>query len=97
MNVFNSISKGLNEAIEFEKGNVKARKKKRTVAPIPIFKADQIKLLRQEMGMTQVMFAAVVGVSPKTVEAWESGKNSPDGAARRMMSILKRDPQLPIE
>ena len=45
--------------------------------------------------MTQVLFAGLMGVSPKTVEAWEAGRNMPDGPARRILSMLKTDPGLP--
>ena len=34
-------------------------------------------------------------VSTKTVEAWEAGRNIPDGPARRMLSMLKQDPSIP--
>ena len=45
--------------------------------------------------MTQVLFAGFMGVSPKTVEAWEAGRNMPDGPARRILAMLKVDPALP--
>ena len=45
--------------------------------------------------MTQAIFAAYMGVSKKTVEAWESGHNHPAGAACRLLSITKADPSFP--
>ena len=45
--------------------------------------------------MTQVLFAGFMGVSSKTVEAWEAGRNMPDGPARRILSMLQADPELP--
>ena len=53
------------------------------------------KNVRNKMNMTQVTFAAVMGVSTKAVEAWESGRNVPSGSARRMLGMLKTDPNLP--
>ena len=38
------------------------------------------------------MFAAVIGVSTKTVEAWETGTNRPIGPARRMLSLIRINP-----
>jgi putative transcriptional regulator len=35
-----------------------------------------------------------LGVSLKTVEAWESGKNVPSGPALRMIEMLKDDPDV---
>ena len=40
--------------------------------------------------MTQKIFADYMGVSPKTVEAWESGINHPVGPACRLLSLLER-------
>ncbi|MBO5429336.1 MAG: helix-turn-helix domain-containing protein, partial [Peptococcaceae bacterium] len=50
---------------------------------------------RKELGMTQVLFAGFMGVSTKTVEAWEAGRNMPDGPARRILAMLQIDPTLP--
>lgn len=95
MSVYKSIIQGLNEAVEYEKGNIKAKKIKCQVNPVPDFSAKEIKNLRNELLMSQITFAALMGVSEKTVEAWEAGTNKPVGAARRMMEILKIDPSIP--
>jgi len=97
MKLYESIMTGLNEAVEYEKGNMKARKIKCTVNPVPKFSAQEIKRVRDSLEMTQSTFAAVMGVSIKTVEAWESGTNQPIGTARRMLSMLKTDPSLPAK
>ena len=92
MSVYESIIKGLNEAIEFEKGEGNARVVKCTVNPAPEFSAEEIKDVRLSLGMTQITFAQVMGVSVKTVEAWEAGTNKPIGSERRLLSFLKIDP-----
>ena len=38
--------------------------------------------------MTQDVFARCIGVSKKSVEAWEYGKAKPDGAARRLLGLM---------
>lgn len=95
MNVYESIITGLNEAVEYEKGSGKARVIRCTVAPVPEFSAEEIKALRQTLKMTQGTFAALMGVSQKTVEAWEAGTNTPLGTARRMLGLLKSDNSIP--
>ena len=95
MSVFNEIKAGLNEAIEFEKGNLKANTRTLSVTPIEEFTASEIKDIRKTAGMTQALFAKYLGVSLKTVEAWEAGRNQPSGAACRMLAITKRDPLFP--
>jgi putative transcriptional regulator len=37
------------------------------------------------------VFADVVGVSKKTVEAWENGRNKPEGAARRLIGMMAKN------
>ncbi|MCM1316402.1 MAG: helix-turn-helix domain-containing protein [Prevotella sp.] len=95
MSVYESIIQGLNEAIEYEKGTVKAKTAKLTVAPLPDIASGDVKSIRLSLNMTQVIFAEVIGVSVKTVEAWEAGTNTPSGIARRMLSLLQSDPSLP--
>lgn len=95
MNVYKSIITGLNEAIDHEKGNGKARVMHCTVAPVPTFSAEEIRALRTSMKMTQNTFAAVMGVSGKTVEAWETGTNVPLRPAHRMLGLLKADSSIP--
>lgn len=95
MSVYESLVQGLNEAIEYKKGNLKLRAVTISTAPLPEMDSSQIKNIRKSLDMTQGIFADVIGVSVKTVEAWEAGTNTPSGAARRMLSLLQSDPELP--
>ena len=95
MKVYDGIMKGLQEAIDYNEGKIKARTKTISIEPVPDFAAPEIKNIRNKLGMTQVLFAGLMGVSTKTVEAWEAGRNMPDGPARRILAMLKVDPQLP--
>lgn len=95
MSVFDEIKVGLNEAIEYEKGNLKANTRILSITPIEEFTANEIKDIRKNAGMTQMLFAKFLGVSLKTVEAWEAGRNHPNGTACRLLSLTKRDPQFP--
>ncbi len=38
-----------------------------------------------------------MGVSDKTVEAWEAGTNHPSGAASRLLSMIEKDKELIIK
>ena len=89
------IIKGLQEAVEYTDGKINARRNKLSVTPLPIFKAEEIRTIRRSLDMTQAVFASFMGVSPKTVEAWERGRNTPDGPARRVLSMIQADPNLP--
>lgn len=95
MTVYDGIVQGLEEAIAYNEGKIKARTNRMRIEPVPDFEAAEIKGIRNELGMTQVLFAGFMGVSTKTVEAWEAGRNMPDGPARRILSMLKVDPAIP--
>ena len=96
MSVFDEIKTGLNEAIEYEKGNLKAKTSTLSIEPVGVFTSSEIKSIRNSTGLTQKLFAKYMGVSVKTVEAWEAGRNHPDGAACRLLSLTKKDPSFPV-
>ena len=95
MSVFKSLKSGLEEAIQIENEQIRARKHKLTVTPVEEFTNLEIKEVREKLNMTQVVFAQILGVSKKTVEAWEAGINTPNGPAKRIIGMLKEDPALP--
>ena len=96
MGVFDDIKLGLEQAIEYEKGTLKARKTTLSIQPLDTFTSEEIREIRNKTGLTQVLFAKYMGVSVKTVEAWEAGRNQPDGAARRLLAITRANPTFPI-
>lgn len=91
--LFNSLVKGLNEAIEYSEGKRVSGIKEHQISieKLPEFKAREIRNIRTKLHLTQNLFAQAIGVSVKTVEAWESGRNIPQGPAQRMLFILKNN------
>ena len=96
MAMFDDIKLGLEQAIEYEKGNLKANKTTLSILPLETFTSSEIKNIRKRAGMTQAVFAKYMGVSVKTVEAWESGRNRPEGSSCRMLALTKENPQFPV-
>lgn len=96
--VFDSIMTGLNEAIEDAQSKQKKLPRRVvTVMPVKEYKADEVKKIRNATGMSQKTFASYMGVSDKTVEAWESGTNHPSGAASRLLNMMEMDENLTEE
>ena len=48
---------------------------------------------RLRSGLTQAQFAALLGVSKRTVEQWEQGRREPSGAARTLLMIAAKNPR----
>ncbi|GHS89054.1 transcriptional regulator [Campylobacterota bacterium] len=92
MSVYESIVQGLNEAIAYEKGELEARTM--VVERKPTVSQAEVKRIRKEIGLTQAKFALSLGVSHKTVEAWERGQNKPSGASLRLLEIVRENPQV---
>ena len=95
MPIFDDIKIGLGQAIDYEKGKLKAKTTTLTIVPIDRFTPEEIKKIRNSTGLTQLSFAKYMGVSVKTVEAWEAGRNHPEGTACRLLAMTKRDPSFP--
>lgn len=89
--VFDLLNEALTEAIEEAKSGSKSLKRTtRTIniEPIKHYSPAKIKLIRHEVGLTQKLFAQYLGVSTKTIEAWEAGRNRPSGSSCRLLSLL---------
>ncbi|MCD8014842.1 MAG: helix-turn-helix domain-containing protein [Lachnospiraceae bacterium] len=92
MSVYESIMTGLTEAVEDAKSSEKKLQRRIvTVIPVKEYQADEVKKIRKSTEMSQKTFAAYMGVSEKTVEAWEAGMNHPSGAASRLLSMIEAD------
>ena len=96
MKAFESIMAGLNEALEDSKIQNLPRKTI-TIEPLKKFKPEEIKSIRTSIGMTQKLFASYMGVSFKTIEAWEEGINNPNGSANRLLSMMQMNSNLTKE
>jgi len=97
-NVYNGIMQGLQEAIDYKKGNkTKARVRfYSSICPIPVsqYKSTEVVTLRRTLNLSQKDLAVAIGVSPRTVESWESGKSIPSGVATRMLYLIDADNSL---
>ena len=91
---FNSIMQGLEDVKNHRRGKVRLRTHSVEIAEIPRYTSRTVKTIRHNLKLTQSSFASVCGVSIKTVEAWESGQNLPNGTAQRLLWLLKNDKDL---
>lgn len=68
---------------------------RRVRAPFPRVPADPaaVAAVRAAVGASQAAFAALLGVSPNTVRAWEQGVNPPSGMAARFLAEIQADPE----
>ena len=89
--VADDILKGLEEVLEYKQGKRNLRRRHVAIAPLPVYKAKKIKAIREGLNFSQNIFALTLGVSIKTIEAWEAGSSEPIGPARRMLELIEQD------
>lgn len=53
-------------------------------------------LVRKQLGMTQEQFAAALRIPLPTLRNWEQGRTLPDPAARALLTIVAREPELAL-
>ena len=49
---------------------------------------------RLKSGLTQAQFAALLGVSKRTLEQWEQGRREPSGAAKTLLRLAELHPDV---
>ena len=58
----------------------------------PVYGPEDVRRVRDLLGMSQVVFARFLGVDPNTVRSWEQGTRPPSSIARRFMGEIEEDP-----
>lgn len=56
------------------------------------FGQGRLVALREGLALTQKEFAALIGVSSKTLENWEQGRRQPTGPAAVLLVMVEHDP-----
>lgn len=79
------------EAGENVREKVTARNVALKLQPSPV-SPKTVKRTRLSLGLSQTLFAQLLGVSASTVQAWEQGKRQPDPMACRVLAGIRRDP-----
>jgi putative transcriptional regulator len=89
---YESVMRGLKEIHEDIKSEKPVLKRNTVIIePVKEYSGEEVKNIRKSVGMSQTVFASYLGVSNKTIEAWEAGTNHPSGPASRILSMIEID------
>ena len=58
---------------------------------------SEVTRIRQNMKLSQAKFAALMGISVRTLQNWEQGYRSPTGSAKVLLNIAKKNPKAVLE
>jgi len=96
---FSDLRAALEGALAFERGNARDLKVTRIQAPQrpKAMSPNDIARIRQKLNCSQTVFAMMLNISPKTVQAWEQGSREPGDAALKLLSIAKKHPEVLLE
>ena len=55
---------------------------------------NEVAEARSKTGLSQRQFAEVLHISPRTLQEWEQGRRKPSGAAKALIQIAFRHPEV---
>jgi putative transcriptional regulator len=78
-----------------EAGEIKAGRK----PPSRVYeiKPPEIKMVRENLNVSQNEFALMIGVSVRTLQNWEQGRRQPEGPAKALLRISFKNPSAVLE
>jgi putative transcriptional regulator len=88
--IFNELVESIRQGGAIMRGKAK---------PSRIFHLDDpnVPEIRKHIGLSQEQFAQLLGVSVGTIRNWEQGRRKPDGAARVLLCVAAKHPQIVLE
>lgn len=96
---FGDLKEAMEGALAYERGDRRDLKVTRIQAPRPpkAMSPRDIARIREKLNCSQAVFAMILNISPKTVQAWEQGSREPGDAALKLLTIAKNHPEILLE
>jgi putative transcriptional regulator len=83
---FAKLVASIEEAGEIKAGRKRPSRKYEITPP-------DIKKVREKLQVTQREFAAMIGVSTRTLQNWEQGRRKPEGPANALLKVATKNPK----
>lgn len=84
--LFKELEKSIKEGAKIIKGKRKPSREFSFENPDP-------KIIREQLGLSQIKFAKLLGISTATLQNWEQGRRKPDGPAKVLLTVAARYPE----
>lgn len=59
------------------------------LTPVALMEAEDIRDLRESVGVSQAVLARILNVTTSTVGQWERGEKRPSGAALKLLALMR--------
>lgn len=90
--LFGELMQSLDQALRYSRGEqINARTTVLPAPPAPMTREEIIKL-REQFNCSQTIFARLLNVSVKTLQAWEQGLRVPSDAALKLLNVARNHP-----
>lgn len=89
---YNSIMRGLNEALDHARGKDTGTRVHQVTVPVV-----DVAAIRAGTGLSQSAFARSIGVAKGTLLNWEHGRRQPTGPAQVLLAMIAKRPSLVSE
>ena len=89
--LFNELLQSVEEAAAIERGAA------RPARTFEIKTANDVVRVRNKLGLPQIKFARLLGISEDTLQNWEQGRRKPTGAARVLLRVAARHPEVVLK
>ena len=88
--LFDELTASVGEGLEILRGRRRARR---------TFATDEVDVaaIRESYSLSQAKFAALLGISVKTLQNWEQGRREPHGPARVLLRVAARHPNVILD
>jgi putative transcriptional regulator len=87
---FEELIKSVRQAGKIHRGEIRPSR-------VTEYAAQDIKGIRNKLKKSQSEFAAMIGVSTRTLQNWEQGHRTPVGPARALLRVAAHNPKAVAE
>ncbi|MCG7601798.1 helix-turn-helix domain-containing protein [Halomonas sp. McH1-25] len=92
-NVFDELVEGFDALAEARQGKRTLRSHAVSAAELPDITSQELIQIRENLNMSQGVFAQYLRTNKRTLENWEQGRSKPNAQAQTLIRLVKRHPE----
>ncbi|MGT8859947.1 NadS family protein [Enterobacter sp. 186315] len=85
MGIYDELKASLEEAIEIQSG-------KKAPSRVTRYEVADVRVIREQLNVTQSEMASALGTSVDTIKSWESKRRNPTGLAAKVLKAIQDNP-----